>query len=90
MQCWSYYHLNIGQPKFNEEPNQGCFPFALRWKGRSSGTRSKTNIIAYRKALDSLQSYDVSPNTLVSIMLLSDITFSWIVMMEIDMVLTFR
>ncbi|XP_050383992.1 protein MAIN-LIKE 2-like isoform X2 [Argentina anserina] len=59
LQCWSYYHLNVGQPKFNEEQNQGRFPLALRWKGRSSGTRSKTNIVAYRKALDSLQYYDV-------------------------------
>ncbi|KAI5336814.1 PREDICTED: serine/threonine-phosphatase 7 [Prunus dulcis] len=59
LQCWSYYHLNIGQPKFNEEPNHSYFPFALRWKGRSTGSRSKTNIVAYRKALDSLQPSDV-------------------------------
>ncbi|KAM1113646.1 hypothetical protein ACFX2B_045745 [Malus domestica] len=59
LQCWSYYHLNVGQPKFNEESSDGFFPFALRWKGRSTGSRSKTNIVAYRKALDSLQPFDV-------------------------------
>ncbi|XP_020418645.1 protein MAIN-LIKE 2 isoform X1 [Prunus persica] len=59
LQCWSYYRLNVGNPKFNDEPNDGCFPFALRWKGRASGPRSNSNIVSYRKALDSLQPSDV-------------------------------
>ncbi|KAK9939647.1 hypothetical protein M0R45_016337 [Rubus argutus] len=59
LQCWSYYRLSVGNPKFNQEPNDGCFPFALRWKGRATGPRSNSNIVAYRKALDSLQPSDV-------------------------------
>ncbi|EXC09160.1 hypothetical protein L484_005116 [Morus notabilis] len=58
LQCWSYFHLNIGRPKINEDPS-GNFPFALRWKGRQSGPRSTSNIVAYRKALDNLTSSDV-------------------------------
>ncbi|KAM5584603.1 protein MAIN-LIKE 2-like [Rosa sericea] len=59
LQCWSYYRLNVGNPKFNQEPNDGFFPFALRWKGRATGPRSNSNIVTYRKALDSLQPSDV-------------------------------
>ncbi|XP_062087709.1 protein MAIN-LIKE 2-like [Humulus lupulus] len=58
VQCWSYYHLNLGRPKINEDTS-GRFPFALRWKGRQSGSRSTSNIVAYRKALDSLAPCDV-------------------------------
>ncbi|KAK7825761.1 protein main-like 2 [Quercus suber] len=58
-QCWSYYRLNVGRPKFNQEPNQGCFPLVLWWKGKQSGSRMKCNIVSYRKALDSLKPSDV-------------------------------
>ncbi|XP_050370587.1 protein MAIN-LIKE 2-like [Argentina anserina] len=60
LQCWSYYRLNVGNPKFNKEPNDDFFPFALRWKGRATGPRSNSNIGTYRKALDSLQPSDVN------------------------------
>lgn len=59
LQCWSYYRLNVGRPKFNQEPNQGCFPFVLWWKGKQSGSRTKCNIVSYRKSLDSLKPCDV-------------------------------
>ncbi|KAH7547153.1 protein MAIN-LIKE 2 [Ziziphus jujuba] len=59
LQCWSYYRLKVGQPKMNQEPNHGSFPYALRWKGRQSGSRSNSNIVSYRKALDSLKPCDV-------------------------------
>ncbi|GMY34611.1 protein MAIN-LIKE 2-like [Fagus crenata] len=59
LQCWSYYRLNVGRPRFNQEPNQGCFPLVLWWKGKQSGSRMKCNIVLYRKALDSLKPCDV-------------------------------
>ncbi|KAL5579455.1 hypothetical protein UlMin_011897 [Ulmus minor] len=59
LQCWSYYHLSVGRPKVSQEANQNAFPLALRWKGRQSGSRSTSNILAYRKALDSLKQSDV-------------------------------
>ncbi|PON48172.1 Aminotransferase-like mobile domain containing protein [Parasponia andersonii] len=58
VQCWSYFRLNLGRPKINEDTS-GRFPFALRWKGRQSGSRSTSNIVAYRKALDNLTPSDV-------------------------------
>ena len=48
-------------PKFNQEPDNNCFPFVLKWKGKS-GARTKCNVVSYRKALDSLNPCDVSVN----------------------------
>ncbi|XP_054780055.1 protein MAIN-LIKE 2-like isoform X1 [Prosopis cineraria] len=58
VQCWSYSRLNVGHPKFNQEPESNCFPFVLRWKGKS-GSRAKCNVVTYRKALDSLDPCNV-------------------------------
>ncbi|XP_057455217.1 protein MAIN-LIKE 2-like isoform X2 [Lotus japonicus] len=58
VQCWSYSRLNVGRPKFNQEPDNICFPYVLKWKGKS-GSRTKCNAVSYRKALDSLKSCDV-------------------------------
>ncbi|CAJ2671645.1 unnamed protein product [Trifolium pratense] len=33
-QCWSYSRLNIGQPKFNQDPDSNCFPLCLNGKGK--------------------------------------------------------
>lgn len=59
LQCWSYYRLNVGRPRFNQEPNQGSFPLVLWWKGKQSGSRMRCNVVSYRKALDSLKPSDV-------------------------------
>ncbi|CAI9765633.1 unnamed protein product [Fraxinus pennsylvanica] len=59
LQCWSYYHLNIGRPKLHHDPIHECFPFVLRWKGKHSGPTSNRDVAFYRKALDSLQPSDV-------------------------------
>lgn len=59
LQCWSYWHLNIGRPKLNQEQNSDVFPLALRWKQKLSGLRAKCDVVQYRKALDCLQSSDV-------------------------------
>ncbi|XP_022842150.1 protein MAIN-LIKE 2-like isoform X1 [Olea europaea var. sylvestris] len=59
LQCWSYYHLNIGRPKLHHDPIHECFPFVLRWKGKHSSPTSNRDVSFYRKALDSLQSSDV-------------------------------
>ncbi|XP_062155906.1 protein MAIN-LIKE 2-like [Alnus glutinosa] len=59
LQCWSYYRLNVGRPRLNQEPNQGCFPLVLWWKGKQSGSRMRCGIVSYRKALDSLKPSDV-------------------------------
>ncbi|KAJ8763014.1 hypothetical protein K2173_023219 [Erythroxylum novogranatense] len=59
LQCWSYFHLNIGRPKFYQEPLHDCFPFVLRWKGKQSASTVKRDLIFYRKALDLLEPYDV-------------------------------
>ncbi|KAJ7951578.1 serine/threonine-protein phosphatase 7 long form-like [Quillaja saponaria] len=58
LQCWSYSRLNVGRPKFNQEPDGSCFPYVLKWRGKS-GSRTKCNVVSYRKALDSLNSCDV-------------------------------
>ncbi|KAG5036408.1 Protein MAIN-LIKE 2 [Glycine max] len=58
VQCWCYSRLNVGLPKFNQEPDNNCFPFVLKWKGKS-GARTKCNVVSYRKALDSLNPCDV-------------------------------
>ncbi|KAF7843513.1 protein MAIN-LIKE 2-like [Senna tora] len=57
-QCWSYSRLNVGHPKVNQEPESSCFPFVLKWKGKS-GSRAKCNVLSYRKALDSLDPCNV-------------------------------
>uniref|UniRef100_A0A2P2KBW6 Uncharacterized protein LOC105644300 isoform X1 n=1 Tax=Rhizophora mucronata TaxID=61149 RepID=A0A2P2KBW6_RHIMU len=59
LQCWSYFHLNIGRPKFYQEPAHDRFPFVLRWKGKQSAATAKRDIIFYRKALDFLKPSDV-------------------------------
>ncbi|KAL1555377.1 protein MAIN-LIKE 2-like isoform X2 [Salvia divinorum] len=59
LQCWSYYHLNVGRPKLHHDPIHECFPFVLRWKGKHSGPTSNRDVIFYRKALDSLKATDV-------------------------------
>ncbi|XP_057735669.1 protein MAIN-LIKE 2-like [Arachis stenosperma] len=58
VQCWSYSRLNVGQPKFNQEPYIDSFPYVLKWRGKSC-TRTKCNVLSYRKALDSLNASDV-------------------------------
>ncbi|KAL0428480.1 UNVERIFIED_CONTAM: protein MAIN-LIKE 2 [Sesamum latifolium] len=59
LQCWSYYHLNVGRPKLHHDPIHECFPFVLRWKGKHSGPTSNRDVVFYRKALDSLKPSDV-------------------------------
>ncbi|KAM3268607.1 protein MAIN-LIKE 2 [Capsicum chacoense] len=59
LQCWSYYHLNIGRPKLNHDPIHECFPFVLRWKGKQSSPTSNRDVAFYRKSLDSMKPIDV-------------------------------
>ncbi|XP_050205444.1 protein MAIN-LIKE 2 [Mercurialis annua] len=59
LQCWSYFHLNIGCPKLNREPIHDHFPFVLKWKGKQSGPTTNRDVVFYRKALDSLKPIDV-------------------------------
>ncbi|KAH6779634.1 Aminotransferase-like [Perilla frutescens var. hirtella] len=59
LQCWSYYHLNVGRPKLHHDPIHECFPFVLRWKGKHSGPTSNRDVVFYRKSLDSLKPTDV-------------------------------
>ncbi|XP_052735223.1 protein MAIN-LIKE 2 isoform X4 [Vigna angularis] len=59
LQCWSYFHLNIGRPKLNLELMHDRFPFVLRWKGKQSGPTANRDVVFYRKALDSLKPCDV-------------------------------
>ncbi|KAL5767650.1 hypothetical protein ACOSQ2_014433 [Xanthoceras sorbifolium] len=59
LQCWSYYHLDVGRPKLKEDPARDHFPFILRWKGKQSGVAVKHGIVFYRNALDSLKPCDV-------------------------------
>lgn len=59
LQCWSYYHLNVGRPKLNHDPIHECFPFVLRWKGKQSSPTSNRDVAFYRKALDSMKPSDV-------------------------------
>ncbi|XP_059452731.1 protein MAIN-LIKE 2-like [Corylus avellana] len=59
LQCWSYFHLNVGRPKLNHDPMHDRFPFVLRWKGKQSGPTANRDVVFYRKALDSLKNCDV-------------------------------
>ncbi|CAI9089860.1 OLC1v1024509C1 [Oldenlandia corymbosa var. corymbosa] len=59
LQCWSYYHLNVGRPRLNHDPIHECFPFVLRWKGKQSSPTANRDVVFYRKALDSLKEIDV-------------------------------
>ncbi|GAA0176916.1 hypothetical protein LIER_29630 [Lithospermum erythrorhizon] len=59
LQCWSYYHLDIGRPRLHHDPIHECFPFVLRWKGKQNGPTSNRDITLYRKTLDCLTSSDV-------------------------------
>lgn len=59
LQCWSYYHLDVGKPKLNKDPMHCHFPFVLSWKGKQSGPTTNRDVVFYRKALDSLKPSDV-------------------------------
>ncbi|KAI4304733.1 hypothetical protein MLD38_040207 [Melastoma candidum] len=59
LQCWSYYHLNVGRPKLKHDAVQDCFPYVLRWKGKQIGPTANRDVIYYRKALDALKPCDV-------------------------------
>ncbi|XP_054817322.1 protein MAIN-LIKE 2-like isoform X2 [Prosopis cineraria] len=59
LQCWSYFHLNIGRPKLNQDLMHDRFPFVLRWKGKQSSPTANRDVVFYRKALDSLKPCDV-------------------------------
>ncbi|XP_008229377.1 PREDICTED: serine/threonine-protein phosphatase 7 long form homolog [Prunus mume] len=59
LQCWSYFHLNIGRPKLNTDSMHDRFPLVLSWKGKQSGPTTNRDVVFYRKALDSLKSSDV-------------------------------
>lgn len=59
LQCWSYFHLNIGRPKLPQDSYYDNFPLVLRWKGKQSGPTTNRDISFYRKALDSLKPADV-------------------------------
>ncbi|KAL3841287.1 hypothetical protein ACJIZ3_025878 [Penstemon smallii] len=59
LQCWSYYHLNVGRPKLHHDPIHECFPFVLRWKGKHNGPTSNRDVAFYRKTLDSMKPTDV-------------------------------
>ncbi|XP_062105790.1 protein MAIN-LIKE 2 [Humulus lupulus] len=59
LQCWSYFHLNIGRPKLNHDLTHDRFPFVLKWKGKQSGPTANRDVVFYRKALDSLKHCDV-------------------------------
>ncbi|CAI0383834.1 unnamed protein product [Linum tenue] len=60
LQCWSYFHLDIGRPKLNRDPIHDSFPFVLKWKGKQSGPTTNRDVVFYRKALDSLKPTDVN------------------------------
>ncbi|GAB2274682.1 hypothetical protein Dimus_039094 [Dionaea muscipula] len=59
LQCWSYYHLNIGKPKLTQDLQHDQFPLVLKWRGKQSGPTANRDITFYRKALDSLKPSDV-------------------------------
>lgn len=59
LQCWSYFHLNIGRPKLNNDSMHDRFPFVLSWKGKQSGPTTNRDVVFYRKVLDSLKECDV-------------------------------
>ncbi|CAN0897495.1 Protein MAIN-LIKE 2 [Linum grandiflorum] len=59
LQCWSYFHLDVGRPKLNREPIDDDFPFVLKWKGKQSGPTTNRDVAFYRKALDSLKAENV-------------------------------
>lgn len=59
LQCWSYYHLNVGRPKLRHDPVHNSFPYVLRWKGRQNGPTANRDVAFYRKALDVLDPSDV-------------------------------
>ncbi|KAL9664442.1 hypothetical protein QQ045_019842 [Rhodiola kirilowii] len=59
LQCWSYYHLNIGRPRLHPDQQQDRFPLVLRWKGKQNGPTTNRDVCFYRKALDGLKLSDV-------------------------------
>ncbi|KAD2139046.1 hypothetical protein R6Q59_016188 [Mikania micrantha] len=59
LQCWSYFHLNIGRPRLNHDPSHDRFPFVFRWKGKHTGPTTNRDVAFYRKALDSLKPSEV-------------------------------
>ncbi|CAM8957379.1 unnamed protein product [Rhodiola kirilowii] len=59
LQCWSYYHLNIGRPRLLPDQQQERFPLVLRWKGKQNGPTTNRDVCFYRKALDAMKLSDV-------------------------------
>ncbi|KAL5755682.1 hypothetical protein ACOSQ2_020428 [Xanthoceras sorbifolium] len=57
LQCWSYFHLNIGRPEVKQELSHR-FPLALQWKGKLNN-QAKLDITLYRQKLDSFESSDI-------------------------------
>ncbi|KAJ4717873.1 Serine/threonine-protein phosphatase 7 long form-like protein [Melia azedarach] len=57
LQCWSYFHLNIGRPDLKQDLSHR-FPLALHWKGRLNN-QTKSDVVVYRQKLDSLESIDI-------------------------------
>ncbi|XP_057522716.1 protein MAIN-LIKE 2 isoform X2 [Amaranthus tricolor] len=47
LQCWSYFHLNIGRPKLGQDSYYDNFPLVLRWKGKQSGPTTNRDINFY-------------------------------------------
>lgn len=61
MQCWSYFHLDIGRP----EKSEASFPLALLWKGK--GSRSKTDLSEYRREIDDLDPSKVKNHSVFTV-----------------------
>ncbi|KAL9247562.1 hypothetical protein vseg_020980 [Gypsophila vaccaria] len=59
LQCWSYFHLNIGRPKLSQNSLYDNFPLVLRWKSKQSCPTTNRDLTFYRKALDTLKPTDV-------------------------------
>ncbi|KAL8499009.1 hypothetical protein ACS0TY_022099 [Phlomoides rotata] len=60
LQCWSYYHLNIGRPTLQQDRIDKCFPLVLRWKGtHKAPTPNLLSLRFYRHSFDSLNINDV-------------------------------
>ncbi|KAL5176262.1 Protein MAIN-LIKE 2 [Glycine soja] len=45
VQCWCYSRLNVGLPKFNQEPDNNCFPFDYAIVFRQSGKPSSRSLL---------------------------------------------
>ncbi|KAJ0075278.1 hypothetical protein Patl1_33525 [Pistacia atlantica] len=58
LQCWSYFHLNIGRPELKQDLSHQ-FPLALRWKGKLNN-QAKSDVVMYRQKLDALEPTDIN------------------------------